>query len=242
MPRGMPGHAAALGHLLHHLLRAVEALEQLVDVARLVPEPAAMRARREPLMIFGVSALAGRHRADDRLDAVHLALVEVVERLAHLPHARAACPIIFFSEPGLAQLLHLAEEVLEREVLAGGELVRHLLGLAGVERLLGLLDEREDVAHVEDARRHAVGVEHLELGELLTGGRVQDRAAGDAGDRQRGTTAGVAVELGQHDAGEPDAVLERLRGGDGVLADHRVDDEEDLVGVERVADVRRPAA
>src|SRR3712207_7905555 len=38
----------------------------------------------------------------------------------------------------------------------------------GVERALGLLDERQDVAHVEDARRHPVGVEHLEVGELLT--------------------------------------------------------------------------
>ena len=56
-------------------------------------------------------------------------------------------------------------------------------------------------------------------------------------DGQRGATAGVAVELGQHDAGEVDAVLERLGGGDRVLADHRVDDEQDLVGLDRVADV-----
>ena len=56
-------------------------------------------------------------------------------------------------------------------------------------------------------------------------------------DRQRGTTAGVAVELGQHDAVEADAVEEGLRGVDRVLADHRVDDEEDLVGLHGVADV-----
>ena len=56
-------------------------------------------------------------------------------------------------------------------------------------------------------------------------------------DRQRRTTAGVAVELGEHDAGEADAVQEGLRGGDRVLADHRVDDEQDLVGRDRVADV-----
>ena len=55
--------------------------------------------------------------------------------------------------------------------------------------------------------------------------------------RQRGAAAGVAVELGQHDAVEADAVEERLRGGDGVLADHRVDDEQDLVGLHGVADV-----
>ena len=56
-------------------------------------------------------------------------------------------------------------------------------------------------------------------------------------DRQRGTTAGVTVELGEDDAVVPDPVEERLRGGHGVLADHRVDDEEDLVGLDGVADV-----
>ena len=45
--------------------------------------------------------------------------------------------------------------------------------------------------------------------------------------------------LDEHDAGEADAVEERLGRRDGVLADHRVDDEEDLVRVDRVADVRR---
>ena len=56
-------------------------------------------------------------------------------------------------------------------------------------------------------------------------------------DRQRRTTAGVAVELGQHHAVEADAVAERLAVVDRVLADHRVDDEQDLVGLDRVADV-----
>ena len=60
---------------------------------------------------------------------------------------------------------------------------------------------------------------------------------GDRRDRQRRATAGVAVELGEHDAVEADAVEERLRGVDRVLADHRVDDEEHLVGVDGVADV-----
>ncbi len=59
--------------------------------------------------------------------------------------------------------------------------------------------------------------------------------------RQRRAAAGVAVELGQHHAGEADAVAERLRGGDGVLADHGVDDEQGLVGRARRRGCRRPA-
>ena len=87
-------------------------------------------------------------------------------------------------------------------------------------------------------RRHPVRVEHVEVGELLAVGREQDRLAGDLADRQRRATAGVAVELGEHDAGEPDAVAERLGGGHRVLTDHRVDDEQGLVGPDGVADVR----
>ena len=84
---------------------------------------------------------------------------------------------------------------------------------------------------------HAVGVERLEVVEALTRGGEHDRAPGDGGHRERGTTARVAVELGEHDAGEVDALLEGLGRGDGVLADHRVDDEQHLVGVDGLADV-----
>ena len=43
--------------------------------------------------------------------------------------------------------------------------------------------------------------------------------------------------LDEHDAGEVDALLEGARRRDGVLADHRVDDEQHLVGVDGLADV-----
>ena len=80
-------------------------------------------------------------------------------------------------------------------------------------------------------------MENVEVLELLARRREHDGLAGDLADRQGGATAGVAVELGQDDAGEVDAIAERLGGDDGVLADHGVDDEEDLVGVDGVADV-----
>ena len=109
----------------------------------------------------------------------------------------------------LLDLLHLLEEVLERELA----LAQHLLGLrllVLVEGRLGLLDEREHVAHAEDAARHAVGVERLELVELLAGTREQDRLADDFLHRQRGTTARVAVDLGEDHAVEADRLVERV--------------------------------
>src|SRR5690606_22392464 len=100
-----------------------------------------------------------------------------------------------------------------------------------------LLDEGEDVSEVEDAARHAVGMERLEIVESLTGGGEDDRPTGDRGDRQRRTTARIAVELRQDHAREVDALLEGTGRVHGILTDHRVDDEEDLVGVDRLADV-----
>ena len=103
--------------------------------------------------------------------------------------------------------------------------------------LFGLFDEAEHVAHAQDAARHPVRVEDVEVFEFLAGGGEHDRPAGDLTHRQRRTTAGVAVEFGEHDAGESDARLERLGRGDRVLTDHRVDDEQDLVRVGGLADV-----
>ena len=80
-------------------------------------------------------------------------------------------------------------------------------------------------------------MEEVEVGQLLARRGEHDRLAGHLGDRQRGATPGVAVELGEDHAVVADAVEERLGGGDGVLADHRVDDEEHLVGLDGVPDV-----
>ena len=99
-----------------------------------------------------------------------------------------------------------------------------------VELALGLLDQAHHVAHAEDPLRHAVGVEALELVELLAGGGEQDRLAGDGLHRQRRAAAGVAVELGHHDAVELHRLGELLGDVDRVLAGHRVDHEQHVRG------------
>ena len=115
--------------------------------------------------------------------------------------------------PHLAHGLHLLEEVLERRSPRRPASCRPSSRPASASKcLLGLLDQGEHVAHAEDARGHPLGVEDVEVGELLAAAGEQDRHAGEVADRQRRAAAGVAVELGEDDAGEPDAVLERLRG------------------------------
>ena len=84
---------------------------------------------------------------------------------------------------------------------------------------------------------HPVGVEALELLELLAGRRVEDRLAGHRLDAERGAAAGVAVELGHQDAVELGRLGELLGDVDGVLAGHRVDDEEDVVRLRPLLDL-----
>ena len=82
-------------------------------------------------------------------------------------------------------------------------------------------------------------MEALEVGQALTGGGEQDRSTGDAAHGQGRAAAGIAVELGEDHTGEADAVAESDRCVDGVLTDHGVQDEEDLVRGDRIADADR---
>ena len=72
--------------------------------------------------------------------------------------------------------------------------------------------------------------------ELLAGRRELDRLAGDRLDAERGAAARVAVELRQDHAVERDALVERLRDVHGLLAGHRVEDEQHVVRLRLVAD------
>ena len=132
--------------------------------------------------------------------------------------------------------VELIEEVVETELLLADlalELGRLLVVVGG----LGLLDQRHHIAHPEDPLGHPVGMEALELVELLAGGGEQDRLAGDRLDRQGGAAAGIAVELGHDHAVELDDLGELLGHVDGVLAGHGIDDEQDVVGLDRLLDV-----
>ena len=202
----------------------------------LVPEPLAMRARREPLICLGwlrSNGVIEKTIASTRSNSFS-SKASSWARIWPMP---GIMPRIDFSEP----IFLMAAICWRKSSKVKSSAARNLRSISAawsrVERLLGLLDQGEHVAHVEDARRHPVGVEDLEVLHALAGAGEHDRAAGDRGDRQGRTTAGVAVELGEHDAGDVDALLEGVGGLDGGLADHRVDDEQHLVGLDRGADV-----
>jgi hypothetical protein len=101
--------------------------------------------------------------------------------------------------------------------LPGLHLLRELLRLGDVDRLVRILDERQHVAHAEDAGGHPLGMERLETVDLLRNAGELDRRAGDVAHRERGPAARVAVELGEHDAGERQCLAKRARRVDGIL-------------------------
>ena len=71
-------------------------------------------------------------------------------------------------------------------------------------------------------------MEHLNLVQLLTGADELDGLAGDGLDGEGCAAAGVAVQLGEHDAGQVQGLVEHLGGVDRVLTNHGIHDEENL--------------
>ena len=109
----------------------------------------------------------------------------------------------------LAHLLKLVEEVVQAEGTVG-DLDGGLAGLFLVELLLRLLDERQDVAHVEDARRHTVRVEDLEVLQDLRRWRRTGSACRSRMPRTARPHRGRRHRAWEHHAGEVHAFVERL--------------------------------
>jgi len=183
---------------------------------------------------FVVLALLVGHGVDDGLDAGELGLVDVFGGLLHAGEGADGGEHF---EDGLhgAHLFDLAElfaEVVEGEAVAGQGFFGELLGLAAVEFFFGAFEQGGDVAHAHDAGDDAVGVEGFEGVGFFAGAEELDGGSGDVADGEGRAAAGVAVHLGEDDAGDAEPVVEGLSGVDGVLAGHGVGDEEDLGGFE----------
>src|SRR6266571_4642041 len=179
--RGEAGQAPHAPHptlhgleLLHHLPQLRVLLEQPVDVLHGRPAAARDALAARAVDELGIVPLGGRHRRDDRVEAAEVVRLVVerdaLELLAERKHAED-----LVERPELAHLTELLAEVVERERVLP-ELLRELLGLCLVHRLLRLLDERQHVAHAEDARGEPVRMERLERVHLL--------ADTDEGDRR----------------------------------------------------------
>ena len=137
-----------------------------------------------------------------------------------------------FQRTHLLDLLHRLQKVLEVELLTSEHLLFEPLPRLQVDRLLRLLDQPDDIPHLEDPARHALRIEDGQVFELLADADELDRHADHTVNRQCGAAAGIAVHLGQDHARDPDCLVKPLRDPDRFLSRHAVRDEQDLVRIE----------
>ena len=182
----------------------------------------------------GLAALQRRHALDDAFLAL-----DVFFGLAHVHltglgrHLRGQLVHQARQPAHVLHLLQLAQKVFQVKAAAafhlGGELLRGRHVHAGSD----LLNQRQDVAHAQNAAGVTLGVKHLQAVELFAGARELDRRTGDLPHRQCGTAARVTIGLGQDDAGQRQRILECLGRVHRVLALHGVHHEQ---GFDRVED------
>ena len=75
------------------------------------------------------------------------------------------------------ELAQLVAKIFQREAVAGKSAAGHFLGLLLVNILLRLFDQRENVAHAENAGDDAIGMEGLERIVLFAHADELDAAA-----------------------------------------------------------------
>ena len=73
-------------------------------------------------------------------------------------------------------------------------------------------------------------MKRFQILQFFAGTGKFDRFSCDGTDGKRRTAAGIAVELGEDHTGNPEGIVKRFGGVDGVLTGHGINDQQDLVG------------
>ena len=216
-------------------------LQQLVDRFR-----RGSGAGGDPLLAarfqnVGIAPLLRRHRIDDGdLPFDHVFIdVGSGELIFHFGDAGQHA-----HEPAeAAHSLHLGK--LLAQIAEIERAFAHFLG--GAHRLLGIdigrgfFDQRNDIAHAENAAGNPRRIELLERIQFFAGADELDWFAGDRAHRQCGAATTIAVDARENDAGEAHAFVERARQIDRVLAGERIGNEKHFVRIDRVLDLGRLA-
>jgi hypothetical protein len=153
--------------------------------------------------------------------------------------------------PHAAHRLQLIQEVFQSQRLPA-HLALEIGGLLLVVDFLRLLDQGQHIAHAENALRHAIRVEGLEVVEAFADTDKLDGLAENRAQTQRRATASVAIELAEHDTGQRNALVELGRHAQGFLPSHRVEHQQRLAWLyeaanglkllhERIVDMRAPS-
>ncbi len=131
----------------------------------------------------------------------------------------------------LFDLAELIAEIFEGEIVFA-ELAFEFAGFLFVDMLFGFFDQAEDIAHAENARDDAVGVERLERVVFFTDADEFYRGARNFADREGCAATGVTIELGENHTCDAELFVKFTRGANSVLPDHGVGDKQDFRGIQ----------
>src|SRR6266404_3508975 len=162
-----PSHSpreAGLAHLLEHFFHLSVLTEQVVDFLHAGAGAAGNAFAAAAVDGLVMVAFVSGHGIDDGFDAVDLLFVNFVggflqagKRSDTGQHAHETLQRSHF-----ANLTQLVAKIFERKAVASESFGSKVLRFFLIDLRLGFFDEREDVAHAENARDDAVGVEGFE--------------------------------------------------------------------------------
>ena len=113
----------------------------------------------------------------------------------------------------------------------------HFGSLGLINAFCGLFDKADNVAHAENAIGDARGMKIFEIFRLFADANELDRLAGDSAHGKRRPAAAIAIDTGEHDSGDIDPLVKRLREIDSILTGQAVGDEQHFVRVRSLFDV-----
>ena len=119
----------------------------------------------------------------------------------------------------------LVTEIFEREAIAGERLGGEVLSFFLIDLRLCFFDQRQDVAHAQNARHDAVGMKGFERVIFFADADEFDGLPRDLADGKRRAATGVAIHFGENDAGERELFMELICGFHRILAGHGVGNE-----------------
>ena len=97
-----------------------------------------------------------------------------------------------------------------------------------IDLRLDFFDQRQHIAHPQDSLGHAVRIKGLERVIFFADADELHRLMGNLLDGKRRATPRVAIHLCQNHACDTDAPVKLFRGPNGILAGHRIGNEQYL--------------
>jgi hypothetical protein len=229
-------HALELAHFLHHLLHLGKAIEEIVEFGDGDTAAFGDSAAAAGVEDLRVAPFDWGHGADHGFHVPELLFALAHVCLLHRLGATGQHADDVLEGTKLFHLPQLNQEIIKRE-LAFAHFLLEPFGVFEVDCFSGAFDEADDIAHAEDARGHAFGMERFEIVELLADADELDRFSGDRFEAQGGPATGVAVEFGEDGAGNVEGLIELGGDVDGFLAGGSIENEENFLGFDQVTEL-----